>query len=116
MPLARFTCNFKCDKVRVIVAWGKNCREESQIKFLPLAIRFVKELEGSDSNPTYLDSLVERPSTPFSVHNQHRFSMPRFMAIVCFRGQRVLSRTVLQQHCPSLGDGTQTTVLQQHWH
>ena len=30
--------NFKCDKVRVIAAWGKNCREESDIKFLPLAI------------------------------------------------------------------------------
>ena len=33
MLLARFTCNFKCDKVRVIVAWGKNCREESDIVF-----------------------------------------------------------------------------------
>ena len=31
--LARFTCNFKCDKVRVIVAWGKNCREESDKGF-----------------------------------------------------------------------------------
>ena len=38
--------------MRVIVAWGKNCREESD-KFLPLTIRLVK---GSDSNPTYLDS------------------------------------------------------------
>ena len=28
MLLARFTCNFKGDKVHVIVAWGKNCREE----------------------------------------------------------------------------------------
>ena len=31
--LARFTCNFKCDRVRVIVAWGKNCREESDKVF-----------------------------------------------------------------------------------
>ena len=45
MLLARFTCNFKCDKVRVIVAWGKNCKEESDI-VLPSAIRFVKELAG----------------------------------------------------------------------
>ena len=106
MLLARFTCNFKCDKVRVIVAWGKNCSEESDIVFangyqvckgtcrVLTVIRF----------PFYLDSLmlmyycssyfmvhvfnfnslVERPSTPFSVRNQHRFSM---LAIVCFRGQ-----------------------------
>ena len=33
MLLARFTCNFKCDKVRVIVAWGSVCREESDIVF-----------------------------------------------------------------------------------
>ena len=33
MLLARFTCNFKWDKVRVVVVWGKNCREESDIVF-----------------------------------------------------------------------------------
>ena len=33
MLLARFTCNFKCDTVRVIVAWGKNCRKESDKVF-----------------------------------------------------------------------------------
>ena len=32
MLLARFTCNFKCDKVRVIVAWGKNCSLFSRSK------------------------------------------------------------------------------------
>ena len=29
------------------------------------------------------NSLVERPSTPFSVHNKHRFSLPRFTANNC---------------------------------
>ena len=34
-------------KVRVIVAWGKNCREESDIVFaVGYSIRFVKELIG----------------------------------------------------------------------
>ena len=35
LPIVR-SCwqdNFKCDKVRVIVAWGKNCREESDKGF-----------------------------------------------------------------------------------
>ena len=39
MLLARFTCNFE---VRVIV----EIAGKSQIKFFPLAIRFVKELVG----------------------------------------------------------------------
>ena len=54
--------------VCVIIALGKNCREESD-KVFAIGYQVCK---GSDSNPTYLDSLVERPSTPFSVHNQHR--------------------------------------------
>ena len=70
------TWNFKCDKVLVNVKIvGK-----SQIKFLPLAIRLVRNLYSSDSS---LDSLVECPSTPLI-----------FMAIVCFQGQR-LSQTRL---------------------
>ena len=45
MLLARFTCNFKCDKVHVIVAWGKNCREESDIVFaIGYQVSIVKEL------------------------------------------------------------------------
>ena len=40
MLLARFTCNFKCDKVRVIVAWG---REESD-KVFAIGYQVVKEL------------------------------------------------------------------------
>ena len=45
MLLARYRCNFKCDKVRVIVAWGKNCREESD-KVFAIGYQVVKELVG----------------------------------------------------------------------
>ena len=45
MLLARFTCNFKCDKVRKIVAWGKNCREQSDRVFA-IGYQVVKELVG----------------------------------------------------------------------
>ena len=42
MLLARFTCNFKCDKVRVIVAWGSVCREESDKDFALLGYEVDK--------------------------------------------------------------------------
>ena len=37
-----FTCNFKCDKVCVIVAWGKNYREESDKVFHIIGYRVCK--------------------------------------------------------------------------
>ena len=76
MLLARFTCSFiKCDKVRVIVAWGKNCREESD-KVFPIGYQVCIGTCRVLTAIQYLDSLVEHPSTPFSVYNQHRFSLP----------------------------------------
>ena len=57
MLLSRFIWNFKCGKVPVNVAWGKDCRVQSDEVFAVGYPVGKRNLYGSDSNPTYLDFL-----------------------------------------------------------
>ena len=85
MMLARFTCNFKCDKVRVIVAWGKNCREESD-KVFAIGYQVVKEFVLTVIQLTYGHCLFSRSKVVVTDCNTEHAQTGYKIVINCTHG------------------------------